>query len=179
MKKTELTSSRTQLFLPFLLTGIVIAGDQIIKLLILRLVEPYPGFPGYPVLGDFFRIIHTRNLGIAFSIGRSLPGNTRYIIFSILPIMVMAVIVFYYFKMDDLTNLQRWALAGILGGGTGNILDRFFRPEGVVDFLDFKFFGLFGLDRWPTFNIADSSVVVCGFILVISFLVQEGKRKDE
>ena len=60
---------------------------------------------------------------------------------------------------------------GIVGGGFGNLIDRFFRAEGVVDFIDVKFYGLFGMDRWPTFNVADSAVVVCGILLVISFFV--------
>ena len=53
------------------------------------------------------------------------------------------------------------------------------RAEGVVDFIDIKFFGLFGLDRWPTFNVADSAVVVCGFMLVISFIVTSIKEVKE
>jgi signal peptidase II len=66
-------------------------------------------------------------------------------------------------------------VAGIIGGGVGNLIDRVFRPEGVVDFIDVRFFGLFGLDRWPTFNVADSSVVVCGALLAASILAH---RKD-
>ena len=60
---------------------------------------------------------------------------------------------------------------GIVGGGLGNLIDRFFRPAGVVDFIDVKFYGLFGLDRWPTFNVADAAVVVCGILMVVSFIV--------
>ena len=65
---------------------------------------------------------------------------------------------------------------GIIGGGLGNLIDRFFRKEGVVDFIDVKFYGLFGLERWPTFNVADSAVVVFGLILVISFIVTSIKE---
>ena len=39
--------------------------------------------------------------------------------------------------------------------------------------LDVRFYGLFGLERWPTFNVADSSVVVCGILLIISVLFQK------
>ena len=170
---------KKQLYLPFLLTGIILIADQVSKFLIVTYVPMYPGFPGYEVMGDFFRIIHVRNLGLAFSIGRSLPAQLRYALFIVIPVAVMVVVLFYYFKAPDLTKLQRWAIAGILGGGPGNIIDRFFRPEGVVDFLDFKFYGIFGMQRWPTFNIADSSVVVCGIILMISIVVQEGRRSGE
>ena len=73
-------------------------------------------------------------------------------------------------KSNDFTKLQRWAIAGIVGGGIGNLIDRIFRPEGVVDFIDVKFYGLFGMERWPTFNVADSAVVVCGILLIVSFI---------
>ena len=53
----------------------------------------------------------------------------------------------------------------------GNLIDRFFRPAGVVDFIDVRFFGILGMDRWPTFNIADMSVVVCGIMLLLSFII--------
>jgi len=168
-----------KLLYPFILTAAILVLDQISKALIIRYVPLYPSFPGYEVIGDFFRIIHTRNLGIAFSLGRTLPGTIRYTLFTFLPLAVMIIVIIYYFRVPDLNQLQRWALAGILGGGFGNIIDRFFRPEGVVDFLDFKFYGIFGLNRWPTFNIADSSVVVCGIILVISLIITEGRRQDE
>ena len=71
--------------------------------------------------------------------------------------------------------MQRWAICGIVGGGIGNLIDRFFRAEGVVDFIDVKFYGLFGFERWPTFNIADASVVVCGVLLVLSFVIDSRK----
>lgn len=172
-------ADKKTMYLPFLLTGIVLVADQVSKFLVNKYIPLYPGFPGYEVIGDFFRIIHVRNPGLAFSIGRSLPGQIRYSLFIIIPVAVMAVVFIYYLKAPDLTKLQRWAIAGILGGGPGNIIDRLFRPEGVIDFLDFKFYGIFGLRRWPTFNVADSSVVVCGIILMVSIIIQEGKSTHE
>jgi signal peptidase II len=79
-------------------------------------------------------------------------------------------LIIYYLTTADFTWLQRWIIAGILGGGIGNIIDRIARSEGVVDFISVKFYGLFGLERWPTFNIADSSVVICCFILFFTVL---------
>lgn len=86
----------------------------------------------------------------------------------LVPLALMVALCIYYFLTDELSLVQRWALCGIVGGGLGNIIDRVFRPEGVVDFLSVKFYGLFGLERWPTFNVADSSVVVCAIILVVA-----------
>ena len=63
--------------------------------------------------------------------------------------------------------------------GFGNIFDRIFRPEGVVDFIDVKFYGLFGMERFPTFNVADSFVMVCAILLVISVISQVAKEEKK
>ncbi len=163
---------KTKLLLkPFLLTAAIILLDQVTKHIIVRTVPLHT--VGANVIGDFFRIVHVRNLGIAFSIGRSAASEARSILFTLLPIVLMAVLIIYYFRTREFTRAQRWAIAGIVGGGFGNIIDRIFRPLGVVDFLDFKFYGLFGLERWPTFNVADMSVVICGILLFFLFLFQK------
>lgn len=168
-----------KLILPFILTILVIIADQITKALIVKYIPLYT--IGYSFFGDFLRIVHVANTGVAFSIGDSMPLILRRLLFGIVPLVVMAIVVAVYFRNKDFNNLQRWAIAGIVGGGIGNIIDRFFRAEGVVDFIDVKFYGLFGLERWPTFNVADAAVVVCGILLVISFvieIVKENKNKE-
>lgn len=155
--------------LPFILTAAVIILDQITKALI---VKNIPLFTiGYSFFGDFLRIVHVANTGVAFSMGDSMPFILRRLCFGIIPLVVIVMVIVVYLRNDDFNSLQRWAICGVLGGGLGNIIDRFFRAEGVVDFIDVKFYGLFGLERWPTFNVADSAVVVCGILLVISFAV--------
>lgn len=155
--------------LPFILAVAVIAADQVTKALIVKNIPPFS--IGYQFFGDLLRIVHVSNTGVAFSMGDSMPLVIRRILFGIAPLIVIAIVVAVYLRNDDFSALQRWTICGIVGGGIGNIIDRFFRAEGVVDFIDVKFFGIFGLKRWPTFNVADSSVVVCGIILVISFIV--------
>ena len=107
--------------------------------------------------------------------GDSLPPVFRKALFIALPLIAMTVLIIYIVKSREETVFQKFCLAGILGGGLGNQVDRIFRPEGVVDFLDVRFYGLFGMERWPTFNIADASVVVFGILLFISFW---GKEKE-
>ncbi len=165
-----MTADLKRKLLPFMLSALLIVVDQITKALIVANVDLHT--VGVSLFDGFLRIIHTRNLGIAFSIGVGLPEVLRTILFVALPKAVLAFLVVYYFKTKDLTRFQHWAIAGILGGGLGNIIDRIFRPAGVVDFIDVRFFGIFGWDRWPTFNVADASVVVCGILLVVSTLFQ-------
>jgi signal peptidase II len=161
---------------PFLLTLLIVLVDQITKALIVRALEPiYDGGRVVEVFGEVVRIIHARNPGIAFSIGDTLPGPVRGVLFMLVPVVAMVGIAIYAWKSDEFSPLQRWFVAGVLGGGVGNIIDRIFRPAGVVDFLDVKFYGLFGLERWPTFNVADSSVVVCGILLVLSMFIERSE----
>lgn len=165
---------------PLLLTVAVILLDQVTKLLVVLNIEyTRPPQIAFEMLGDFFRIIHTRNLGMAFSIGRGLPDAWRTVLFIALPLLVMIALGVYFWKTRELSKLQRWCVAGILGGGVGNLIDRVFRPEGVVDFLDVKFYGLFGMDRWPTFNVADAAVVVAGILFVVSVMAADVKHNRQ
>ena len=175
MRTTKQGASR-RLLTPFILTAVIVLVDQISKALVVHFV-PEDHIGAY-LFGDNLRIIHVRNHGIAFSMGVGLPAELRSLFFAILPIIIVVLLVIYYFRTNELSRLQRWAIAGIVGGGIGNLIDRVVRPDGVVDFIDAKFFGIFGLDRWPTFNLADSSVVVCGILLIIAFFVDEGRKRE-
>ena len=127
----------------------------------------------------FLWILHTRNLGVAFSIGYGLPDLLRSVLFILLPLGVLAAVLVYYFTTNELNRLQRWCLSAVVGGGLGNQIDRIFRPEGVVDFVSVKFYGLFGLERWPAFNIADASIVVGGILLAVSLVLQEPRKEPQ
>ena len=157
---------------PLLLTAAVIIADQVTKFIV---VSYLPFGRPVEVLGDFLRLTYVHNPAIAFSIGRNLPISVelKRIIVSILPVLVIAGISYYYVASTEISRAQRWLLAAMLGGGIGNFIDRIVRPDGVVDFVDVEFFNIFGLQRWPTFNVADSSVVVAGFLLLLTFLRAE------
>lgn len=171
--------------LPFLLAIIVIIVDQVSKMLIVKMLPIQPGTymaMGPQFLGDFLRIIHIRNTGVAFSIGANWNDGVRRALFSIIPVLVLVGLIITMIKSSDYTKVQRWAISGIIGGGFGNIIDRIFRPDGVVDFIDVKFYGIFGMERWPTFNIADAAVVVCGIIVgisVIVYVINDTKTKKQ
>ncbi|GHU24528.1 lipoprotein signal peptidase [Spirochaetia bacterium] len=171
-----------KLLLPFSLTAFVIILDQAVKQFIVT-KWPLEGRQGRfiaDIFGNgFLEIYHVRNKAIAFSLGRNLPDSLRPVLFILVPLAVIIFLIWYYFKSDEFSTLQRWAVAGIIGGGIGNIADRIFRPDGVVDFVSIALYGLLGMDRWPTFNVADSSVVACCGILLISMIFAKRTQKLE
>ena len=158
-----------KLLMPFILTFAVIIADQITKCLVVKYIEPWT--IGAQFFGDILRIVRVANNGVAFSTGDSLSLIGRRLCFGLVPIIIMGLVIGVYFRNKEFTMLQRWAICGVVGGGIGNIIDRIFRVEGVIDFIDVKFYGIFGLQRWPTFNVADMAVVICGIMLIISFVV--------
>ena len=77
---------------------------------------------------------------------------------------------------SEITPLQKWCLAGIVGGGIGNLIDRIFRSLRVVDWISTYNGGLFGMERFPTYNIADAAVVISVIILIVSLFVSERRK---
>jgi signal peptidase II len=162
---------------PFLLTVLILIADQASKEYIVK------HWPQNIKIRDVFNnglleIWHVRNKAIAFSLGRNIPEILRPVLFIAVPLLVLALLFVYFWKTEELSRIQRWAVAGIIGGGLGNIIDRIFRPDGVVDFISVKFYGLLGMERWPTFNIADASVVISCLILIITMLTAKKTESE-
>jgi signal peptidase II len=111
-----------------------------------------------------------RNPGAAFGIFRRAPA-----LFTLLAIAIAAAIIVTSPKVRD--RLNGVALGLVLGGALGNLADRLFRSPGpfrgrVIDFIDFRV--------WPTFNLADSAVVVGALLLAIaSFRSGDGSPRTE
>jgi signal peptidase II len=157
--------------LPVSLTAFAIITDQLSKAFIVKNWPENNTFIKDVFNNDFLWFYHVRNTAIAFSLGENLPDWIKPVLFVLLPVVVLFFLMVYYFKSDEFTTVQRWALAGILGGGMGNLIDRIFRPDGVVDLISVRLYGFLGFERWPTFNLADSFVVVFGILLLITVFV--------
>jgi signal peptidase II len=111
------------------------------------------------VIGDFVRLTFTRNSGVAFGIGAGLPFP--YYVFSFAAVAA----IFYLFLRHPLLSLARQlALALILGGAVGNLVDRL-RSGQVVDFVEVGV----GRFHWPVFNAADSAVTVGVLLLALTW----------
>src|SRR5262249_50045245 len=82
-------------------------------------------------------------------------------------------ILFYYFSASAQSFITRLALAMILGGALGNLMDRL-RLGYVVDFIDWHWDNLY---HWPAFNIADSSISVAVVLLLLEMLWESRRAK--
>lgn len=169
-------SAKKEKLIPLSFLAGVLFLDQFTKYLVVKNIPQNTIL--WSFFGDFLRIVHVRNLGAAFSFGAGLPPTLNTVLLAILPVVVLFLALFIYFRNNEFTYFQRWLICGVLGGGFGNIADRLFRPGGVVDFIDVKFYGIFGFERWPTFNVADSCIMVCGIILFITFLITIKNDKE-
>lgn len=170
---------KSRRYLPFILSFSVIVLDQLTKAIIVHTIAE--NTVGARLLGDFLWICHVRNDAVAFSLGASLPEWVKYVFFVIFPIALMVVLSWAIVARrfdDELSSAERWCLAGIVGGGIGNLIDRVFRSLRVVDWISTDNYGWFGMDRFPTYNVADAAVVVSVILLIISILFS-GKRSKK
>lgn len=141
--------------------AIMLLADQFTKVLIL----------GYYNLGDatvvtsFFNVVRVHNTGAAFSFLRDSAGWQRWLFTGIG--LVAAVFIVVMLKKHPGQKLFCFALACILGGALGNVLDRVMYGY-VVDFLDFHWRAM----HFPAFNIADSAITVGAACLILDELLR-------
>lgn len=176
MGKIEGTK-KTGVYLPFIVSAVIILADQITKAIIVAQIPE--NTIGSRLLNGFLWIVHTKNLGIAFSLGDTLSRALRIALFIIVPLAAIALAIAYCLRTDKLTPFQRYVIGAIVGGGLGNLVDRIFRPEGVVDFISLSLYGFLGMDRFPTFNIADASISVGAVLLALSSFFPAKDSKSE
>ena len=153
----------------FLLFFIILACDQLTKLLVLNFIPLY----GQMKILIFFNITHIENTGIAFGL---LSGINK---FSLQPILIViyiiAIVLLLYFLFKDYhRKLAKYGYTLIIAGATGNLVDRI-RLGNVIDFIDFH------IKEWhyPSFNIADSSITIGIIIILLDFIIfKEGKNES-
>lgn len=140
----------------------VVAVDQGSKLLAEQLLAVHQPLAVLPS----FNLFLTYNTGAAFSFLREAGGWQRWL-FAGLSMGVSAFIVIWLRRIPSDHRWLACALALVLGGAVGNLIDRLFRSGGgVVDFIDLYYGGW----HWPAFNAADSAISVGALMLVWSAL---------
>ena len=163
----------------------VVIADQVTKFFVKGLKIEWLGIslPGMPygsskqVFGNFVKITFIENPGMAFGIN---IGPKMFL--TVFTILASLVILYYIYKHRHDSILLRLALAFILAGALGNLIDRSFYGliysyaplfhGRVVDFVQVEFWDFTFLGKtyttWPIFNVADVSVTA-GFLIIILF----------
>ena len=152
----------------FLISLLIIIIDQLSKLYIRTTMVPGDLIRLTP---KFFWIRYVENRGAGFSFSFGNPDLNR-IIFSLITIIAVFVLIFLILKTISRTEALGFSL--VLGGAMGNLIDRIWMGK-VTDFVDWDFPDLI-MERWPVFNVADSSIVCGVCLLAIFYLFWERKK---
>ena len=143
------------------LAFILLLADQFTKILIV----------GYYHLGDstyvtsFFNVVRVHNTGAAFSFLASAGGWQRWFFTAIG--VIAAVVIVWMIRSHPGQKLFCFAMACILSGALGNVIDRLLYGY-VVDFLDFHWAGW----HFPAFNVADSAITIGAACLILDELIR-------
>jgi len=164
-KRLMPSSSNNNSLLPWLgISLIVLLLDQLSKITILKLFHYGESRP----ITGFFNLVLVYNKGAAFSFLAAESGWQRHL-FTAIGIGA-AIYIIYLLRKHAGQRMFCWALALILGGAIGNVIDRIMYGH-VIDFLDV----FVGNWHWPAFNIADSAICVGAVLFVLDELRRVGK----
>ncbi len=164
----------------FLLAFAILLADQITKVAADAFLE---GRGAVAIVPGFFDLAYSRNRGGLFGYFGNLEDPWRILLLTLFPLAAVVVISLFLAKTDEPDRSTLSGLAMILGGATGNLIDRTLRGE-VVDFLDVHvsqgafadwLLERFGTTHWPTFNVADSAIV-CGAGLLLLDVIRPESR---
>jgi signal peptidase II len=124
----------------------------------------------YRVIPGFFDIVRSENRGVAFGIFNDSTSGLRTMLLVVLSLAAVVGVGFMLRKARHMDPASLWALSLILGGAAGNVFDRILRGR-VTDFLELYL----GNYHWPTFNVADSAIVIASGLLVLDLLRPKSK----
>jgi len=132
-----------------------------------------PLYRSIPIIENFFSLTYIRNTGAAFGIlARSGEAFRRTFLIGF-SVIAIGFIIAMLKRLPSDEKVLTVALAFILGGACGNLIDRLFYGE-VIDFLDFYDFYWSGY-HWPAFNVADSFITVGVVIILVRLLLAKGE----
>ncbi len=153
----------------YLIALAVILLDQVTKHLIVRTLRLGQGIP---VIPGFFDIVYVLNPGAAFGFLATLSEQVRNPFFILISAAAVILIVVYRARYLRSHRLASFALALILGGAIGNLIDRL-RYGVVVDFLDVHV----AQYHWPAFNVADSAISIGVSLMILDMLLDWRREK--
>ena len=157
--------SRAELVALGLTTAAVVVLDQVTKVLVVASID----LGGrVQLVGDLLILWHVRNTGAAFSL---FEGGQLFVLL----VTVLALVMLFYFQraFRGRGPLLHAVLGLVLGGTLGNLIDRL-RQGYVTDFVSMGVGDL----RWPTYNVADASLVI-GILALVGYLTFLDRRRSE
>ena len=146
----------------YLLALVMLVFDQIFKYLVHKLM--YFG-QSIPVYSSFVKLTYVRNTGAAFSL---FVGFSSYLI--VIGIAVVIAVIYFHHRLSSKNYWMQTALAFVLGGSLGNLLDRIFRSY-VIDYID--------ITVWPVFNFADIMINVGVIMIAMKLFEKEAEEIHE
>jgi signal peptidase II len=144
------------------LSAMVFAVDRLSKSIIETHVS---AFDVHPVIPGFFEIVHSQNRGVAFGLMNDSTSAWRTVVLIVFSAAALILVAGLLWKASRLDRWTAMGLALVLGGAAGNLFDRILWGR-VTDFLEFHIGDL----HWPTFNVADSCIVIGSGLLLLELL---------
>ena len=130
-----------------------------------EMVSPFPStIPNLPIPNAHY-VVRAHNTGAAFSFLNGAGGWQRWMFTGIG--VAAALFILWMLRSHAAQKLFAFALACILGGAIGNVIDRLWHGY-VVDFLDFHYASL----HFPAFNVADSAITIGAACLILDELIR-------
>ena len=149
----------------YIIIGIlVLIGDFISKMAVVKNMHLHETIP---VIDSVFSFTYIRNKGVAWG----MLEDQRWIFITV-TILIIGLIIGYIIKKGSIHPTANLGFSLILSGAIGNMIDRIFYKDGVIDFLHAEFID------FPIFNIADCAVCI-GAVLIMIYIIFFDKDKKE
>jgi len=164
--------TRRRTFYLFVLL-LVVGLDQVTKTIVDRLLTLHQS---RTLVGGLASLTYVQNRGAAFGLLSDANLPYQAVLFSAVSLAALGAIAVYALSLPPQSRLSQTALALIMGGAVGNLLDRA-RLGYVIDFVDVHWRS----HHWPAFNVADSSISIGVALLILDILrsPREGHLKTE
>ena len=152
-----------------LLLGTIVVLDQVTKEILKRSLELHEY---RPVVDGFLSLSHVRNRGAAFGLLADAGLPYQGPVLAVVSLLALGAIAAYAWRLPAEARIPRLALAFILGGAIGNLVDRV-RFGYVVDFIHVYW----NQHSWPDFNVADSAIST-GVVLLLLDMLRPARRAE-
>ena len=129
-----------------------------------------PHHSAHPIVPGLVNLTHIRNNGVAFGLFATDGGGNPWLL-TALGLGALAAVLAYFWLASSRDRVLLVALALVVGGALGNLIDRV-ASGAVTDFIDV----FVGTHHWPAFNVADSAISV-GIVLMALDSLRSGRKR--